>query len=140
MLFFFKIVGVIHSVLYKLTNGSLGGNFNGNEILLLTTTGRKSGKTRSTPMMFVRDGDRYVVNASAGGSPRNPGWYWNATRGTHSIQIQVNDKIMTVVTEEVAGEQRDQLYQRFIEANNQYASYEKKAGRTIPVLILAPQA
>lgn len=136
----FRIFTAIHVTLYKLTKGRMGGRFNKGDILLLTTTGRKSGKVRTTPLMYIEDGGNYLVTGSAGGGPKHPGWYWNATQGTQPVQIQVKDKVMSVAVEEASGEQRDPLYQRFIDMNDQFAGYEKKTGRTIPVLVLTPQS
>jgi deazaflavin-dependent oxidoreductase (nitroreductase family) len=66
---------MVHSTLYRLTNGRIGGRFiAGSPILLLTTTGRQTGKQRTRPLAYVRDGDRFVLCASNGGSPRHPGW------------------------------------------------------------------
>ena len=68
----------VHITLYRLTNGRIGGKIiAGSPILLLTTTGRQTGKQRTRPLVYVRDGDRYVLCASNGGSPRHPGWYHN---------------------------------------------------------------
>lgn len=136
----FKIISAIHVTLYRLTRGGIGGRFNGGDILLLTTTGRKSGKKRTLPLMYIQDEGSYLITASAGGGPKHPGWYWNATQGTVPVQVQVKDKVMSVAVEEASSEQRDQLYQRFIDMNNQFAGYEEKSGRTIPVLILTPQS
>jgi hypothetical protein len=70
----------LHVTLYRLTNGRLGGRFiAGTPILLLTTTGRRTGKRRTRPLAYVRDGERYVLCASNGGSPTHPGWYHNLT-------------------------------------------------------------
>ena len=140
MMFIFKIVLFIHITLYRLTNGRIGRRFNGGDILLLTTTGRKSGQTRTTPLMYIRDGDNYLITGSGGGSPKHPGWYWNATRGSHPVKIQVNELVTNVQVEEAASDQRDRLYQRFIDMNNQFAGYETKTSRKIPVLILKPTA
>ncbi len=128
----------IHVTLYRLTNGSLGGHMSGGDVLLLTTTGRKSGKTRATPLMYLRDGENYLISASAAGAPKHPGWYYNAARGSHPVQIQVDEKVMNVEVEEATGDQRDELYQRFINMSDRFAGYEQKTSRTIPVLILKP--
>ena len=135
----FQIMSFIHVTLYRLTNGGMGGKMNGVDILLLTTTGRKSGKTRTTPLMYFQDSGKYFITASAGGADQHPGWYWNAAKSTQPVQIQVNDDVMTVNVEEAPTQERDRLYQRFIEMLDQFAGYEKKTGRTIPVLILTPQ-
>jgi deazaflavin-dependent oxidoreductase (nitroreductase family) len=73
-----KAVLWLHVSLYRLTNGRIGGRFiAGSPILLLTTTGRKTGKRRTRPLAYVRDGERYVLCASNGGSATHPGWYHN---------------------------------------------------------------
>jgi F420H(2)-dependent quinone reductase len=73
-----KAVLWLHATLYRLTNGRIGGRFiAGSPILLLTTIGRRTGKRRTRPLAYVRDGDRFVLCASNGGSPRHPGWYHN---------------------------------------------------------------
>jgi F420H(2)-dependent quinone reductase len=79
----------LHLTLYRLTNGRLGGRFIADSpILLLTSTGRRTGKRRTRPLAYVRDGDRYVLCASNGGSPTHPGWYHNlSTTGRAEIQV-----------------------------------------------------
>lgn len=130
----------IHVSLYRLTKGRLGGRMAGGDILLLTTTGRKSGKTRTVPTMYLRDGENYLVAGSAGGRDRHPGWYWNATKGTHPVQIQVRDQVTIVKVTEAEGAQRDILYQRFIDMFQGFEGHQTKTKRTIPVLILTPEA
>jgi F420H(2)-dependent quinone reductase len=84
-----KAVLWLHSTLYRLTNGRIGGRFiAGSPILLLTTTGRRTGKRRTRPLAYVRDGDRFVLCASNGGSPQHPGWYHNL-RAAGRAEIQV---------------------------------------------------
>jgi deazaflavin-dependent oxidoreductase (nitroreductase family) len=135
----FRIFTAIHVALYRLSKGAIGGYFNGSDVLLLTTTGRKSGKVRTVPLMYVQEGDKYLVTGSMGGGPKHPGWYWNATQGNQPVQIEVKDQVMRVAVEEALGEERDRFYQRFIDMNAQFAGYETKTARKIPVLILTPQ-
>jgi len=136
----FKIIVAIHVFLYRLTGGKLGGNFSGNNILLFMTKGRKTGKERVNPLMYIQDGNQYAISASAGGDAKHPGWYWNAVHGTHPVQIQVMDRIMTVNITETEGAQRDEWYARFKKMSENFAAYEKKTDRTIPVLLLTPEA
>jgi deazaflavin-dependent oxidoreductase (nitroreductase family) len=75
-----KVLSSSHRVWYGLTGGRLGGRMNGMDVLLLTTTGRKSGKPRTTPLQFMQDGGAYVVVASNGGSERHPAWWLNLKR------------------------------------------------------------
>ncbi len=136
---FFRMFLAIYVTLYRLTRGRLGGKVMGNDVLLLKTIGRKSGKKRTTPVMYLREGDSYVITATAAGAAKNPGWYWNAAKASHPVQIQVRDKVMTVSVKEAEGEQRDALYQRFIDSNASFAKYQENLARQIPVLILTPQ-
>ncbi|MCI0709601.1 MAG: nitroreductase family deazaflavin-dependent oxidoreductase [Chloroflexi bacterium] len=134
-----KIFMVIYVGLYRLTSGRIGGRLMGNDVLLITTIGRKSGKKRTTPVMYLRDGERYLVTASAGGGDKHPGWYWNAAKGSHPVQIEVKKQKMTVNVEEPEREERDKYYERFKESNPGFATYETKTHRVIPVLVLTPQ-
>jgi deazaflavin-dependent oxidoreductase (nitroreductase family) len=136
---FFRMFLAIYVALYRLTGGRLGGKVMGNDVLLLKTIGRKSSKKRITPVMYLREGDSYVITATAAGAAKNPGWYWNAVKASHPVQIQVRDKVMTVSVKEAEGEQRDALYQRFIDSNASFAKYQENLARQIPVLILTPQ-
>ena len=69
----------------------------------------------------------------------HPGWYWNAAQGTQPVQIQIGKDVMTVDVREAEGDERNSLYQRFIEVNEGYATYQQKTERVIPVLVLTPQ-
>jgi F420H(2)-dependent quinone reductase len=83
-----RVVLWLHVTLYRLTNGRIGGRFiAGSSILLLTTTGRRTGKRRTRPLAYVRDGERYVLCASNGGSPTHPGWYHNLTATGRNASI-----------------------------------------------------
>src|SRR5207253_1884739 len=73
----FKVMGAIHVALYRLTGGRIGGRAFGAPVLLLTARGRKTGKARTTPLLYLEDGDRLVVVASKGGAPRHPAWFLN---------------------------------------------------------------
>jgi deazaflavin-dependent oxidoreductase (nitroreductase family) len=135
----FKLFVLVHVTLYRLTGGRIGGRVGGSDILLLITAGRKTGKRRTIPLGYLREGESYLVTASAGGTPKHPGWYWNAAKGTHPVKIQIGKDVKTVDVREAEGEERDKLYQRFVEVNEGYGTYEQKTERVIPVLVLTPQ-
>src|ERR1700731_3438654 len=90
--------------LYSATGGRLGGKMNGGDVLLLTTTRRRSGKQRTVPLMYIRDGSAYVITASAGGADRHPGWFFNV-RSNPQATIKVKDKQIKV-TAEIAGPEK----------------------------------
>jgi deazaflavin-dependent oxidoreductase (nitroreductase family) len=105
--------------------------------LKLTTTGRKSGKQRSTHLIYIRDGSAYVVTASNGGKQRHPGWFYNA-RSNPQVSIQVQDTQLSAVAEIAGPEKRKELWARLLSIAPFYAGYEKRASREIPMVILRP--
>jgi F420H(2)-dependent quinone reductase len=105
--------------------------------LKLTTTGHKSGKQRSTHLIYIRDGSAYVVTASNGGKQRHPGWFYNA-RSNPQVSIQVQDTQLSAVAEVAGPEKRKELWARLLSIAPFYAGYEKRASREIPMVILRP--
>jgi F420H(2)-dependent quinone reductase len=111
----------VHITLYRLTNGRIGGRFiAGSPILLLTTTGR-----RTRPLAYVRDGDRFVLCASNGGSPRHPGWYHNL-RATGRAEIQVGSEQVAVSAKTADPAERSQLFPGFVQMYKGDAGYEQR--------------
>ena len=116
----------VHVTLYRLTNGRIGGKFiAGSPILLLTTTGRRSGKRRTRPLAYIRDADRFVLCASNGGSPRRPGWYHNLC-ATGRAEIQVGPERVAVSAKTADPAERSRLFPRFVQMYKGYAGYEHK--------------
>lgn len=133
----YRLFMAVHSGLYRLSGGRIGGKIGQSEILLLTTIGRKTGKKRTTPLSFIRESDAYLVTASGGGMPQHPGWYWNAAHGPHPVQIQIGADVMTVDVAEADEPVRQEYYNRFIAVNDDYAAFQA-IERTIPILVLTP--
>lgn len=119
---------------FRASNGKPGGRFEGRPILLLTTTGAKSGKQRTNPLMYLEDGDRCVVFASKGGGPTNPDWYHNIVANP-SVTLEVGSESFTAQATIASGEERDALFARQVEAAPVFGEYEQKAPRTIPVVV-----
>ncbi len=118
-----------------MTNGRIGANLAGRPMLLLTTTGRKSGEPRTTPLSYLRDGDDCVIVASNNGSDRHPAWWLNLE--AHSkAQITVGRKAWTVDMLVAEGEEYARLWPLLLDYNPQYAGYKAKARRKLPVVIL----
>jgi F420H(2)-dependent quinone reductase len=134
-----KVFVQLHMFLYRLSGGALGGKRGKSRVLLLTTTGRKTGKQRTTPLRYIARGDAYMIAASNWGQPEPPAWFKNM-QANPTVQIQVMDKTMTARMEIASAEQHDTLYQQFIEADFRFADYPKTARRIIPVIILHPQS
>lgn len=134
MKMFLSLMSGVHTALYRATKGRLGGSMSKVPILLLTTKGRKTGKVRTTPLMYGREGDDLVVVASVGGAPENPAWFHNL-KG-HKAQVQIGQEQWKVKAREVEGEERERLWQLMVGLWPSYAEYQKKTSRRIPVLVL----
>jgi deazaflavin-dependent oxidoreductase (nitroreductase family) len=134
-----KAVLWLHATLYRLTSGRIGGRFiAGGPILLLTTTGRRTGKRRTRPLAYVRDGERFVLCASNGGSPHHPGWYHNLC-ATGRAEVQVGAERLAVSARTADPTERSQLFPRFVQMYKGYAGYEQKTSRQIPLVVLTPE-
>ena len=126
--------GVIEE--FRANEGKVGGMFEGKELLLLTHTGAKSGTERITPLAFARDGERFVIAASLGGAPNNPAWFHNLVANpkvTVETGAETFTATATVVPERA---ERDRLYAKLIELSENFAEYETKTTRVIPVVVL----
>ncbi len=121
---------------FRRNQGKVGGFFEGKPLLLLHGIGAKTGKLRVKPVMYLRDGSRFIVFASKGGHPNNPDWYHNL-KAHPDIKIEVGDATIDVRAEEVMGPQRDVLYERQSKLYPQFADYQRKTKRIIPVIALA---
>ncbi len=111
----------------------------GDHLLLLTTVGAKSGRPSITPVVFVRDGERYVVMASMGGAPRNPGWYHNLVSNP-VVTLEVETEKFRARASVAEGAERDRLFKVLGEVWPGFYDYEKKTTRVMPVVVLEPIA
>ena len=133
------LFGAEHVRVYRETKGARGYTWRrGSKILLLTTTGRTSGEPRTTPLIHVVDGDRWIVIASKGGAPDHPAWYKNLEADPHAT-IEVLADEVPVVASTVDGEERARLWSAMTEAWPDYDDYQAKTDREIPVVVLAPR-
>ncbi len=131
-------IAIIHRGLYKLTGGTLGAKLGGRPMLLLTTTGRKSGKQRATPLQYLRDGENMVVVASNGGNKNHPAWLYNIQANPEAT-AQTGKKVAKVRAETADEEERARLWPLLLEAYHGYQDYEDETERTIQVVVLTPQ-
>ncbi|TYB62668.1 nitroreductase family deazaflavin-dependent oxidoreductase [Nonomuraea sp. PA05] len=120
---------------FRANEGRVGGMFEGSPLVLLTTTGARSGKSVTTPVMYLADGDRYVVIASNAGADHHPAWYHNL-RATPEATAEVGTERFEVKAVFVEGVERDQLYARMVEQAPGFAEYEAATSRRIPVVAL----
>jgi deazaflavin-dependent oxidoreductase (nitroreductase family) len=124
---------------FRAHEGRVGGSFEGMPLLLLHHTGARSGEQRVNPLAYQRDDGRYVVFASRGGAPRNPAWYHNL-KANPNATIEVGTDTIEVRASEAGGEERERLYRTQAERIPQFAEYERRSRRTIPVIVLTPRA
>ena len=123
---------------FHANGGKVGGQFEGATLLLLHTTGARSGQERINPLVYqALDGGRYAIFASKGGAHSSPDWYHNL-RANPSARIEVGTKTLDVTAAVAEGEEREQIWSRQKAHLPNFAEYEKKTTRTIPVVILAP--
>jgi deazaflavin-dependent oxidoreductase (nitroreductase family) len=122
---------------FRANEGRVGGMFEDSTLLLLHHIGAKSGTSRINPLAYLSDQGRYVVFASYAGAPTNPDWYHNL-RGHPNVTIEVGTDTIEVVASEASGEERDRLYRTQAERVPQFAEYENKTDRVIPVIVLTP--
>jgi deazaflavin-dependent oxidoreductase (nitroreductase family) len=125
--------------LYEGSGGTEGTTLRGLPVVILTHRGVRSGKLRKTPLMRVEHDGVYAVVASLGGAPHNPVWYQNLLADPH-VELQDGPVVQEYVAREVHGAEREQWWQRAVAAYPDYADYQRRTERTIPVLVLeAPQ-
>jgi len=120
---------------FRANQGKVGGQFANRPLLLLTTTGSKSGRAQTNPLAYTKDGDRLVVIASFGGGPKNPSWYHNLVANPEAT-VEVGGEHFRVRARVTTGEERQQLYNRQAEQIPAFAEYQKKTTRQIPVIVL----
>ncbi|MBA2510682.1 MAG: nitroreductase family deazaflavin-dependent oxidoreductase [Rubrobacteraceae bacterium] len=132
-----KWVTKIHASLFRATNGKVGGRLVGSPVLLLVTTGRKSGLQRTTPLLYLDDRDRHVIVASNGGAAKHPVWWLNL-RANPEATVEVAGRKTRVRATESQGEERARLWKRLVRMYGPYESYRKKTDREIPVILLEP--
>ncbi|OZM73943.1 nitroreductase family deazaflavin-dependent oxidoreductase [Amycolatopsis antarctica] len=123
---------------FRANDGKVGGPFAGAPLLLLHNTGARSGKEHVSPVMYLADGDRYVVFASKAGADTNPAWYHNL-RANPEVSVEVGTETVRVRAVEVEGGERDTLYARQAALYPGFAEYEARTTRVIPVIALVPE-
>ncbi|WP_405593714.1 nitroreductase family deazaflavin-dependent oxidoreductase [Streptomyces sp. NBC_01092] len=125
--------------LYESSGGTQGTTLmdTGMPVILLTTRGAQSGKIRKTPLMRVEHGGRYAVVASLGGAPKHPVWYHNVKADPH-VELRDGPDLRDMRAREVTGAEKDEWWERAVEAYPPYADYQTKTDRMIPVFVLEP--
>ena len=122
---------------YMESGGADGTELQGKPVILLTTIGAKTGKIRKTPLMRVEHDGEYAVVASLGGAPKNPVWYYNI-KAHPQVELQDSDVNKDYDAREVFGDEKAAWWERAVEAWPDYAEYQTKTDRQIPVFVLTP--
>lgn len=127
----------LHTYLYRVTRGVIGRRFVDNDILLLTTKGVRTGEDHTVPLVYLTDGERYVVIASYGGRPAHPAWYENLVAEPR-VRVQVQARRKSMVGRTAGPEERARWWPRIVAAYGGYAVYQSRTDRQIPVVVLEP--
>jgi deazaflavin-dependent oxidoreductase (nitroreductase family) len=133
----YSLLGEDHVRRYRKTDGAVGYDWNGAPTLLLTTTGRRTGASRTTPLIFGRDGDDYLIVASVGGMPDHPAWYLNLQAEPRaSIQVRANH--VSVEARTATDDEKPRLWRIVNDVWPNYDAYQSRTERIIPVVVLSP--
>ncbi len=132
-----KTLSTVHTALYWATRGHIGRRLVSNDMLLLSTTGRISGKTHTVPLLYLHDGDDLLVIASWGGRQDHPDWYANLVRHPKAV-VQIEGRRLAVEVETADPAERVRLWPQVLAAYDGYREYQSRTDREIPIVILSP--
>ena len=136
--FFIKWMSRVNTFMYRRGGGEgLGSTFQNIPVALLTTTGRKSGQPRVSPLYFLRDGDRVIVAASKGGSVKNPMWYLNL-KANPKVQVQIKKEILDLQARDATDEEREEYWPQLVQMYPSYNDYQSCTDRQIPIVVCEP--
>ncbi len=136
-----RLLSPIDRWIYRLTGGNRKFRILGRgkaEALLLTTIGRKSGQPRTTPLLYLQDGENVVLAASKGGMPHHPLWYLNL-QANPEVEVEIGSRKIPMAAHQASAEEKARLWPRLVEIYPSYATYQSLTDRDIPVLILSPR-
>jgi F420H(2)-dependent quinone reductase len=128
----------LHSFVYHATNGRVGGRMAGGRVLLLTTTGRKTGREHTVPLFYLNDGEDMVVVASNGGTAAHPAWWFNL-KANPEATVEVGGRKVFVRAEEAGFEEKERLWPKLVRMYGGYEDYRRRTDREIPVVFLHPE-
>jgi F420H(2)-dependent quinone reductase len=136
--FFLKWLGRLNTFMYRRGDGEgLGGTFQKIPVALLTTTGRKTGQHRVSPLYFLRDNDRVIVAASRVGSDRNPMWYLNL-KANPKVSVQIKKEVLDLNARDATDEERAKYWPQLVKIYPSYEDYQSWTDRTIPIIVCEP--
>jgi deazaflavin-dependent oxidoreductase (nitroreductase family) len=134
-----RLFSLIHQVVYRLSGGRIGSQIVGAPVLLLTSKGRKSGKERTTPLLYLDEGRDWIVAGSNAGDDRHPAWWLNLK--IHPVAtVQIGGSVKRVRAREASEEEKTFLWPRFVDMYADYEVYQQRTVRKIPIVILETNA
>ena len=136
---FIGVMSRLNTWVYRLSGGRLAGRFPGGApVLLLTTIGRKSGQPKTAPLLYLQDGDDYVVVASKGGMSQHPLWFKNLEANPR-VEVEVGSRKIEATARRATHEEKAALWPKLVGMYSSYADYQARTTRNIPVVILTPR-
>ncbi|OIN78406.1 nitroreductase family deazaflavin-dependent oxidoreductase [Mycobacterium malmoense] len=135
--FFIKWMSRANTWLYRRSNGKLGGTFQKRPVALLTTTGRKTGEPRLSPLLYLREGDRVILVASQGGREKNPLWYLNL-KADPKVSVQIKDEVLQLRARDATAEERAKYWPKLVAMYPSFEDYQSWTDRVIPIVICEP--
>ena len=136
---FIGVMSRLNTWVYRLSGGRLAGRFPGGApVLLLTTIGRKSGQPKTAPLLYLQDGDDYVVVASKGGMSQHPLWFKNLEANPR-VEVEVGSRKIEATARQATHEEKAALWPKLVGMYSSYADYQARTTRDIPVVILTPR-
>lgn len=136
--FFLKLISAIHNFIFRISGGRWGGRFVGADVLLLTVTGRKSGLPRTVPLLYMRDGEDFIIVASKGGDPKHPTWWLNL-EASPDATVEIGSRKLRVTATRVSADEKAALWPRLVAMYRGYGDYQRNTDRDIPVVRLRVQ-
>jgi deazaflavin-dependent oxidoreductase (nitroreductase family) len=132
-----RLMSLAHAFTYRVTGGRLGGKVGKAPVLVLTSIGRRSGLPRSTPLLYLRDGERFVLVASNAGDDKDPLWWSNLKENPEGV-VRVGSTETKVIAKEASPEEKTRYWPQLVTIYPTYNSYQKKTRREIPLVVLTP--
>ncbi len=134
-----KLMSVLNTWVYRISSGRIGGKFlGGAPVLLLTTIGRKSGKPRTAPLLYLRDGEKIVIVGSKGGMSHHPLWYRNV-EANPDVEVEIGSERRKMLAQRATDEEKAAVWPKLVAMYRDFDDYQARTERNIPVIILSPR-
>jgi F420H(2)-dependent quinone reductase len=136
--FFLKWLGRANTWIYKRSNGKLGGTMQKAPVALLTTTGRKTGQPRVSPLLYLREGNRVILGASRVGSDKHPLWYLNL-KANPEVSVQIKDEVLSLRARDATTAERAEYWPKMVAMYPNFEDYQSWTDREIPIVVCEPR-